>query len=78
MRTKLALAGLVAGLAALAPVAPASAQCDPDPTLSAGATRSCSNSCTETGNAWEKVRGNLADKGIGGVPSYWDLFACTQ
>jgi hypothetical protein len=77
MRTKLAVAGLVAGLAALAPVAPASAQCDPDPGIFSG-TRACSNSCTETGNTWEKVRGNLADKGIGGIPSYWDLFACTQ
>jgi hypothetical protein len=77
MRTRLALACLVAGLAALAPIVPASAQCDPDPGLLAG-SRSCSNSCTQTGDTWEKARHDLADKGIGHVPSYWDLFACTQ
>jgi hypothetical protein len=75
MRTKLALAGLVACLAALAPVAPASAQCDPDPGLFT--SRSCSNSCTQMAEIWGPVGGALADHGIG-VHNPGELFACTQ
>lgn len=74
MRTKLAIAGVVAGLAALAPAAPASAQCDPQ--IVTGGS-GCANSCTELGNAVDKATAGLRDK-FGVVPSYWDLFACTQ
>ncbi len=75
MRSRLALAGVLAGLAALAPVAPASAQCDPQ--ILAGGGSGCTNGCTETGNTVDKATAGLRDK-FSAVPSYWDLFACTQ
>jgi hypothetical protein len=77
VRTKLALAGLVAGLAALAPVAPASAQCDPQIGTETGS--GCSNGCTETGNAIDKVLTAVDDRvAAADLPGYWDVFACTQ
>ena len=77
MRSKLALAGVVAGAAAfLAPVAPASAYCGPEiiATEGGGGSGGCSNGCYETGEAYENVRTSLpvGDK----IPGYWDLFAC--
>ena len=77
MRSKIALAGLAVGLlTALAPLAPASAQCDPDTGLGNGG---CTNSCIEAGNRYEALRESVESR-VGGVhlPSYWDLFACTM
>jgi hypothetical protein len=76
MRITLAVAGLVAGLAALVPAAPASAQCDPQLFDNGGS--GCSNGCMETGARYEALRADLADKGVGHVPSYSAIFACTQ
>jgi hypothetical protein len=74
MRTKLATAGLLAGLAtALAPVAPAAANCDPQ--IIATGPSGCTNGCMETGKRYEEVRDRLGGKVL---PSYWDLFACPQ
>lgn len=81
MRTKLALAGLVAGAASfVAPVAPATAYCQ-QPVIvigDGGGSGECTNSCTETGEAYEKVRLALTEKvaAAEAVPGYWDLFAC--
>jgi len=73
MRTKLAVAALVAGLAAtLAPLSPASAYCEEDPVLT---TRSCTNSCMENGRRYEELRAKL---GLSVLPSYWDIFLCPQ
>ncbi|MDQ1713250.1 MAG: hypothetical protein QOE45_2700 [Frankiaceae bacterium] len=76
MRTTLALAGLVAGLAALAPLAPASAQCDPQVFDTGGS--GCANGCMDNGRWYEEQRATLADKGIRGLPSYDSIFLCTQ
>lgn len=79
MRTGLALAGVFAGAAAfLAPAAPASAYCQ-EPIIvlddgSGGGGQQCTNSCYDTGRAYEELRAQLpyGDK----LPGYWDLFAC--
>lgn len=78
MRSKLALAGVVAGVAAaLAPVAPASAQCDPQIVVigDGGGSGGCSNGCMDTGNAFNAAQ----QKALGRVVvDYWDYFLCTQ
>jgi hypothetical protein len=52
MRTRLALLGLVAGLAAALPAAPASAYCDP---VTSAVTGGCSNPCTVVNAALHRV-----------------------
>ena len=80
MRSKLALAGVVAGAAAfLAPVTPASAYCQQvDISIEGSGSGECTNGCYETGDAYEAVRLALVDKVSAAehIPGYWDLFAC--
>jgi hypothetical protein len=81
MRTRIALAGLVAGAAAfVAPVAPASAYCQDQLVIlgDGGGSGECTNGCYETGEAYENARTSLADKVAAAqhIPSYWTLFVC--
>lgn len=72
MRTKIALAALVVGLGvSSAPLSPAAAYCEPQPTTNGSS--GCTNSCMETGRRYESLRAKLGTKVL---PSYWDLFAC--
>lgn len=73
MRTKLALAGLLAGVAASF-VPSASAYCEPEIIVVEGGSGGCRNSCVETGQRYESAREKL-DK-TGKLPSYWDIFVC--
>jgi hypothetical protein len=74
MRTKLAVAGLVAGLGAtLAPLSPATAYCEPEIIVVEGQEGGCRNSCIETGQRYEELREKSGSKLL---PSYWALFAC--
>jgi hypothetical protein len=71
VRTKLAFVALGVGVAAaLLPLAPASANCDPDTGLGDG---SCTNGCVETGKRYEALR---AKAGHDLLPSYWDVISC--
>lgn len=73
MRTTLAIAGLVAGLAM--PFAPsASAYCEPEIIVVEGGSGGCRNSCVENGERYENAREKF-DK-TGTLPSYWALFVC--
>jgi hypothetical protein len=81
MRTKLALAGLLAGAAAFVAPAPASAYCQEEIVVlseGGGSGGGCTNSCYQTGEAYENVRTSLAEKVSAAekLPGYWDLFAC--
>jgi len=81
MRSRIALAALLAGAAAfVAPVAPASAYCQNEIIVlsDGGGSGECTNGCYETGEAYEKVRLALAEKFAAAekIPSYWDIFAC--
>jgi hypothetical protein len=74
VRSKLALAGLVAGLAtAVLPMVPASANCAeaifPDGTTGCG--NPCNDEAAIFNGAQEKATGKV-------VVNYWSLFACTQ
>ena len=78
MRVKLALAGLLAGVAAtVAPVAPASAYCAEQLIVidDGGGSGQCTNGCYETGEAYENATASLREQ-YPFIPSYWDLFAC--
>lgn len=78
MRTKLALLGLGAAVAAaVLPIATASAYCDPD-TGTGGS--GCNNSCVETGERYEAYRQTIEAKTGHKValPSYWDIFLCPE
>lgn len=72
MRTKLALAGLVAGLAAaVLPAAPASAQC----TYTIEGVEECGN-CTDGIELVDQVTAGVREKlGVGDLS---DQFVCTQ
>lgn len=76
MRSKLAIAGLVAGAAAfVAPVSPASAYCAQELiSHEGGGSGQCTNGCYEAGEAYENLRAKLPNGDQ--VPGYWDLFAC--
>jgi hypothetical protein len=77
MRTQLVLAGLLAGVAAtVAPLAPASAYCEPEIIVVEGGSGECRNSCIETGERYEAARHKLGEKYGEMVPSYWDIFVC--
>lgn len=81
MRSRIALAALLAGAAAfVAPAAPASAYCEHEIVIlgDGGGSGECSNSCYETGETYEKVRLALVEKFEAAevVPGYWDLFVC--
>ncbi|HEU0130041.1 MAG TPA: hypothetical protein VFQ85_03500 [Mycobacteriales bacterium] len=70
MRSKLALAGLVAGLAAaLAPIAPASAQCDPQ-VFDLEGSGGCANGCEDFSRTYD----SLAEQAH--LPT--GIWACTQ
>lgn len=72
MRKKLALAGLVAGLAgAVLPVAPASAQC----TYTIEGVQDC-GSCNEGVELVDRVTAGVRDKL--GIADLSDQFVCTQ
>ncbi len=82
MRTKLAVAALVAGVAAtVAPATPASAYCSEpivvldDGSGGGGGGQTCTNECYTTGEAYENATAELQER-FEVVPSYWDLFAC--
>lgn len=72
MRTKLAVAAVVAGVTAtLAPLSPASAQC----TYTIEGAQDC-GSCTELLQHVDAATAGVRDKaGVGGLA---DQFACTQ
>lgn len=75
MRTQLALAGLVAGVAASFAAPSASAYCEPEViVIEGGSSGGCRNSCVENGERYENAREKF-DK-TGALPSYWDIFLC--
>lgn len=76
MRTKLVLAGLLAGLATTVAPLSASAYCEPE-IIDTGEPGGCRNSCMETGARYEKARMVVENK-VHAVklPSYWDVFSC--
>lgn len=76
MRTKLLLAGLLAGVAtSVVPMAPAAAYCEPEVIVieGGGSGGGCRNSCVETGERYEALREKVTAVDL---PSYWSLFAC--